>query len=193
MSRRRTLSQSVAVAAVLTVLVTANLLNNTLAVPAYVATSLVAVGLLLLIHRGADGTSDDAGLRRAALPRGARWALLLVATVALCYLVGALLPATHTLFLDARIEPGGTAAIAFQVFIRIPLGTVLLEEIGFRGVLYGLIRRTHGVALATTTSSALVRAVARAACIAPHRRQPHAHPRRPHRSCRSGGPHRVRR
>jgi len=154
-SRRRLLSQPVALAVVLAVLAAANLLNNHLAVPAYVATSLAAAAILLLVHRRAGGTWQEAGLGRATLSRGARWATVLVAAVALCYLIAALVPATRTLFLDARIQPAGSAAITYQVLIRIPLGTVLLEEIGFRSVLYSLIQRTHGVARATAISCLL--------------------------------------
>ncbi len=154
-ARRCVLSQPVAVATILSVLAAANLLNNHLAVPAYVATSLVAAALVLLAHRFAGGTWDQAGLGPGALPRGARWALRLAAAVAVCYLAAALLPATRTLFLDPRVEHAGTATIAYQVLVRIPLGTVLLEEIAFRGVLFGLVQRTRGVAWATIISCTL--------------------------------------
>lgn len=153
--RRRRLGRPVAAAAIVAVLAAANVLNNHLAVPMYVITSLVAAGIVLAIHRGAGGTWEHAGLGRSALPRGLRWAFALGAVVAVCYLVAALLPTNRALFLDARVDRVGMATIAFQIFVRIPLGTVLLEEIGFRGVLYGLVRPTHGAAWATTTSSAL--------------------------------------
>jgi membrane protease YdiL (CAAX protease family) len=136
-------------------LVAANVANNFVAVPAYVATALIATALLLLVHRAAAGSWDDAGLARAALPKGTRWALTLIATVALCYLVAALVPASRVLFLDGRVDRAGLELIAFQVLIRMPLGTVLLEEVAFRGVLYGLLRRGHGVAWATVLSSVL--------------------------------------
>ncbi len=37
----------------------------------------------------------------------------------------------------------------------IPLGTVLFEEVAFRGVLWGLLRSRHGIAWTTAASSAL--------------------------------------
>ena len=36
-----------------------------------------------------------------------------------------------------------------------PVGTVLLEEVGFRGVVYGLAERAHGPLAATAVSSGL--------------------------------------
>jgi membrane protease YdiL (CAAX protease family) len=139
----------------LCVLVAANLLNNRLAVSAYVVTSLVAVALLLVLVRLSGGGWADTGLGRDALERGARWALILVAAVAAGYLVGALVPATRVVFLDRRVDEAGLGSVAYQMLVRIPLGTVLLEEIGFRGVLYGLVRRAAGAGWATAVSSTL--------------------------------------
>src|SRR5439155_2853915 len=43
----------------------------------------------------------------------------------------------------------------YQALVRIPLGTVVLEEVAFRGVLYGLLLHPAGVVWATAVSSAL--------------------------------------
>jgi membrane protease YdiL (CAAX protease family) len=40
-------------------------------------------------------------------------------------------------------------------FVLIPVGTILLEEVAFRGVLWGLLRRGRGALTATAVSSAL--------------------------------------
>ncbi|GAA1822728.1 hypothetical protein GCM10009835_49360 [Planosporangium flavigriseum] len=42
-----------------------------------------------------------------------------------------------------------------DVLVRIPAGTVLLEEVAFRSVLYGLLRNRYGRFCATTLSSSL--------------------------------------
>jgi uncharacterized protein len=133
-----------------------NVLNNRVAVSAYVLTSLAATALLLLVLRLSGGTWADAGLGPESLGRGARWAaLVLVAVVAVTYLVAALIPATRVVFLDRRVEYAGLGAVAYEVLVRIPLGTVLLEEVGFRGVLYGLAWRRYGVGWATAISATL--------------------------------------
>ena len=136
------------------VLVVANLLNNRWACWAYVPTSLVTAALLLGVFRLAGFAWSDAGLGRAEVAGGARWALALVALVAVGCLVGALLPATRGVFLDRRVEQVRVGSAAYQVLVRIPLGTVVLEEVAFRGVLYGLLR-PDGIAWATAVSSLL--------------------------------------
>jgi uncharacterized protein len=40
-------------------------------------------------------------------------------------------------------------------FVLIPIGTVLLEEVAFRGVLWGLLPTARGTAVATIGSSVL--------------------------------------
>ena len=48
------------------------------------------------------------------------------------------LPATSALFLDGRAA-GPLGAALFAALVRIPLGTAVLEEVAFRGVLPGLV------------------------------------------------------
>ncbi|GAA2446865.1 type II CAAX endopeptidase family protein [Actinomadura vinacea] len=144
-----------AVVAVVAVLALANVLNNRLAPSAYVMTSLVTAGVLLVLLRAGGVGWGEAGLGREAVPRGVAWGLVLVLAVAACYLALALLPATRDLFLDRRVGEAGTGRMAFEVFVRIPLGTVLLEELAFRGVLYALVKVEHGVVWATFVSSVL--------------------------------------
>ncbi|MFC5748852.1 CPBP family intramembrane glutamic endopeptidase [Actinomadura rugatobispora] len=149
------LSPHAALAAAVAVLVAANVLNNRLAPSAYVLTSVVTTGVLLALFASAGVGWSQAGLGRDAARRGLVWDLVLVAAVAACYLVLALLPATRELFLDRRVGDAGQGRLVFEVFVRIPLGTVLLEEVAFRGVLYGLVRAEHGVVWATAVSSVL--------------------------------------
>ncbi|WP_234343950.1 CPBP family intramembrane glutamic endopeptidase [Streptomyces sp. WM6372] len=118
-------------------------------------TAVVVSILLLGVLRWAGGTWADAGLARGTLPRGARWALALIALVGLVYLAGALLPATRTVFEDRRYADLGGGEVMLRVFVLVPVGTVLVEEIAFRGVLYGLVRRARGTVWATAVSSLL--------------------------------------
>ncbi|MDX3533749.1 CPBP family glutamic-type intramembrane protease [Streptomyces sp. MB09-01] len=115
-------------------------------------TAVVVSALLLAVLFGAGGTLADAGLAPGTRARGARWALALIGLVAVVYLAGALLPATRTLFEDRRYAgmTGGELLL-----LLVPVGTVLVEEIAFRGVLYGLVCRERGAAWATAVSSLL--------------------------------------
>jgi membrane protease YdiL (CAAX protease family) len=80
------------------------------------------------------------GLARHTHARGIRWGLGVIAVVGLVYLVGILLPSTRTAFLDARyhLPPAGALLTAF---VMIPVGTILLEEVAFRSVLWGFLSR----------------------------------------------------
>src|SRR5919199_2406058 len=144
----------------LAVLVAANLLNNRYARSAYLATSPVAVAVLLALYALSGHPWADAGLGAGTLGRGVRWGLVLGALVALGCLAGALLPVTRAAFLDRRVADDGPGAVAYQVLLRIPLGTVLLEEVAFRGVLYGLLRTPSSAGWATAVSAGLFRLLA---------------------------------
>lgn len=149
------LTPETALAAGAAVLAVANLLNNRFAVPAYLPTSLLTAALLLGLSRLAGLTWAGVGLGGAALGRGVASGLLLAALVAVCYLVAACLPATRGMFLDRRVEHAAPGTIAYHVLLRIPLGTVVLEEVAFRGVVYGLAWQVGGAAVATAVSCAL--------------------------------------
>jgi membrane protease YdiL (CAAX protease family) len=100
------------------------------------------VGALVLIGfaRWQGLTWHQLGLARRTHARGIRWGLGVVAVVGVVYLAGVLLPATRTAFLDARYHlPPATALLT--AFVIIPLGTVLLEEVAFRSVLWGFLSR----------------------------------------------------
>jgi membrane protease YdiL (CAAX protease family) len=149
------LAQQTALATTVAILAVVNLLNNRRAVRAYVATSLVSAALLLALGRLAGLSWGEIGLGRDALAPGVRWGLLLAVIVAACYLVGAALPTTRSVFVDRRVEGVGPGVVGYQALVRIPLGTVLLEEVAFRGVLYGLGWHLYGPVAATVVSCAL--------------------------------------
>jgi membrane protease YdiL (CAAX protease family) len=118
-----------------------------------VAGPLGAAGLLVL-GRSAGLSSADVGLGRRSWRRGLAYATVSVAAVYAVYAVAARLPATRPAFLDERYRNGlGTAALT--AFVVVPLGTVLFEEVAFRGVLWGLLCREWGPARATLVSSGL--------------------------------------
>ncbi|MFI8266605.1 MULTISPECIES: CPBP family intramembrane glutamic endopeptidase [unclassified Streptomyces] len=153
--RRRPIGTWPAVGVTVAVLVAANLALHRWSGLWGVVTSLVVSAVLLGVLRRAGGTLEDAGLARGTRARGARWALALIGLVAVVYLAGALLPATRTLFEDRRYAAMDGGEVMLRVFVLVPVGTVLVEEIAFRGVLYGLVRRDRGAVWATAVSSLL--------------------------------------
>ncbi|MEV0896136.1 CPBP family intramembrane glutamic endopeptidase [Actinoplanes sp. NPDC049802] len=118
-----------------------------------IAGPLVAAGLILLGRR-AGLTWHDMGLSRRTLLPGLKYAVGAVLAVAVVYAIGAAVPATRTAFDDVRYHLHLSAAL-LTAFVVVPLGTVLLEEVAFRGVLHGLINRHRGAVWASITSSVL--------------------------------------
>lgn len=149
------LTPQIALGGAAAVLAVANLLNNRLAVPAYLVTSPLAACLLLALARLAGLSWAEVGLGREALGTGARVGALLAALVAACYLVAMRLPATRGVFLDRRVQHAGPRTLAYETLLRIPFGTVLLEEVAFRGVVYGLAWQASTAVWATVVSSSL--------------------------------------
>jgi membrane protease YdiL (CAAX protease family) len=75
--------------------------------------------------------------------------------LALVVVAAAALPTTRPLFTDRRLAGVGPAGTAYRATVRIPLGTVLLEEVAFRGVLLALFAAIVPPGLAVAATSAL--------------------------------------
>ncbi len=99
----------------------------------------VAVGVIAIAVRGDGQTMASIGMSRAAVPRGLVLGLSFSAVLVGVYAVGLALPSTHELFMDERADVP-FMEIAYKVLIEVPLGTVLLEEVAFRGVLPAMFR-----------------------------------------------------
>ena len=122
---------------------------------AYVATNLAATGALLVVAR-LDGLSwEDLGLTRQRLRAGLRWGGACSAGVAGGYAVALAVPGLRPLLADARVAGLDGWAIASRVLVRIPLGTVLWEEVAFRGVLLAALTRLVSVRAAAGVSAAV--------------------------------------
>ncbi|WP_244181793.1 CPBP family intramembrane glutamic endopeptidase [Streptomyces curacoi] len=139
------------------VLAVANLLNNWLARSPgmYVVVCVTATAVLLLIARWDGLTWADLGLDAAGLRRGLRWGPVLVGVVLLVLLLLLAVPAGREAFDDSRAADLSVGQVLWVTLVRVPLGTVLLEETAFRGVLWAMLRRRHGTAWATAVSSLL--------------------------------------
>jgi uncharacterized protein len=118
----------------------------------------VGAGLLLALARSVGLGADDVGLGRRSWRRGAAYAAVATVAVAATYAVAVLVSATRAAFLDERYRLD-VATAAVTALVLVPVGTVVFEEVAFRGVLWGLVRsrlkRGTGAVWATAVSSAL--------------------------------------
>jgi membrane protease YdiL (CAAX protease family) len=124
--------------AAVTILAAANVVVTRIRPGAAVAVNLAAAALLLLVARRSGASWDDMGLGSARLRRGLLIGAGVAGAVGMVYLVGLALPATRELFVDERAG-GPLSGLLWQVMVGIPLGTIVLEEVAFRGVLPALV------------------------------------------------------
>lgn len=110
--------------------------------------------VLVLVSRWAGLSWDELGLAGRSWRRGAGYAAGAVGLAGAVYALGVALPWTRVAFLDVRYHLSAGRALLTALAL-IPLRTVLLEEVAFRGVLLGLLRRHRGGLWASAVSSAL--------------------------------------
>jgi membrane protease YdiL (CAAX protease family) len=125
---------------------------------AHLFTQPVAAVLLVLLGRLAGLSWADLGLAvpaaRIGLLVGLGGAVVVAAGYALALAVSRRVPAAGGAFLDTRYDIGLRAAVRIAA-VDIPLSTVVLEEIAFRGVVWGLVAVERGPVPATLVSSVL--------------------------------------
>jgi membrane protease YdiL (CAAX protease family) len=120
---------------------------------AHVAVGLALAACLLLLALALGLTLADLGLARSRWRSGLRWGAAAAAVVAAAYALGWLLPPLRTALPQASGDLyGGTLA---TVLLVIPLGTVLPEELAFRGLLLALLGRRLETRAAVLWSSGL--------------------------------------
>lgn len=114
----------------------------------------VLCGVTVLIAWRARATAGDLGLRRDAVRAGCTWGLGVLAVVFLVLLTAALLPATNGFLHDSRADISGSRLL-YDLFVTILLGTVIPEELAFRGLLLGSGIQVFGTWRAVLITSAL--------------------------------------
>lgn len=124
-------------------LTAANVLNNRVARRWAPLTSSVTTAALVALARREGLSFGELGF--GCWSRGARVGGTLAAGVAVGYAAGVGLRGTRPLFRDERSLALSRARLAEEILLQVPVGTVLLEEVAFRGVLPALLA-SHGFA-----------------------------------------------
>jgi uncharacterized protein len=146
-----------ALALVVALAVVGNAATNLLIpAPLYVPAALSLALLAVLVAVRVGGCSiRDLGLDRQHLGHGLRLGAAAAAVLVVVLAVGAALPAARDLFADRRVDQHSVTLLLYHTLVRIPLGTVVLEETLFRGVLLGLPLRRWSPRGAVAFSSVL--------------------------------------
>ena len=130
--------------------------NLLLPSPLYVPAALLLAVLAVLVAVRVGGcNARDLGLDREHLGRGLRLGAAAAAVLVVVLIVVAALPATRDLFVDRRVDQHSVTLLLYHTLVRIPLGTVVLEETLFRGALLGLALRRWSPPVAVAFSSVL--------------------------------------
>jgi membrane protease YdiL (CAAX protease family) len=119
---------------------------NDLVVPrlpgrAYVPVNAAATAALLAAARSRGDSWEQLGLGSGQLRSGARCGGAGAAAVGAGYAAALAIPAVRPLLADARVAGLGARELSRRLLVRIPVGTVLWEEVAFRAVLPAALAR----------------------------------------------------
>ncbi len=120
---------------------------------AYLPTCLVATAALLIWARVLGLTWPDLGLGRGTWVSGIVWGLGASAVIAVVVATGVALPRTRGLLADDRGAATSRARLLWETGVRLPWGTVLLEEVAFRGLLLAVALEASGQVWAVVVTS----------------------------------------
>ncbi len=135
-------------------------LARTLAIPPswHLFTNLLVAAVLGLVAIWARLDATELGLHSDHHPSGARWGFgalaLVVAVVGAFGVVTSRLGTSEGALDDPRLQ-GPLPALLYEVLVNTPLGTVVLEEFAFRGVLLALLLRLLSTPRAVLVASSL--------------------------------------
>lgn len=103
--------------------------------------NVAATVALVSVARRAGLASRELGVDRATWRAGARWGGAALAVATTGYLVALATPAGRDALAGSAAAGMTTGEVVARAVVLIPVGTVLCEEIAFRGVLLALARR----------------------------------------------------
>jgi membrane protease YdiL (CAAX protease family) len=121
----------------------------------YPAVNMAAAAITLSAATAAGLTPEELGLSRDQLASGLRLGAAAAAPVAAAFALAPVIPAARPLLRDKRVAGLSGRQLAYQVLLRIPIGTVCWEETAFRGVLHAALRRVLTERAAIVAQSAL--------------------------------------
>ena len=122
---------------------------------AWVGANLAVAAVLLAAARLAGLSFDELGMRRDRIGRGLTVGAVAMGVVLVGLAIAVAIPALRGSFDRPDIADHAASTDAYFIVVRIPLGTVVLEEVLFRGVLLALALRRWPVRTAVLVTAAL--------------------------------------
>ncbi len=120
----------------------------------HLAGGLVVAGCTVAIGLWAGLDADGLGLSPRRLIDGLRYGGLAFGAVTAVLLLGLAIPLTRHGFHSSRADITA-GQLVLQALVTIPVGTVVVEELAFRGALLGLLRQAKPTASAVVACSVL--------------------------------------
>lgn len=153
-SRRRRVGTVVFLAAVVVLAVYNVARSSVIPGDGHLATNVAIAVVVLIAGLAAGMTKAELGIERAHLRDGLRLGGIVFALILVALLVAVILPFTSGYFEDERVDVTFWEMVV-RVLVVIPLGTVLVEEVIFRCVLHGLLRRRFEIVRAALIGATL--------------------------------------
>ena len=141
---------------VLGLLIIVNVLNHSpyIAERWYVPTGIVGSILIVWIGYRAGVSLTDIGLGPDSWVPGLIWSAACIGLVTMVYVIGGSMKFTRRFLADDRAVLG-PRTLLYKTLVNVPLGTVLFEELAFRGVGLALLDQRLGIWQAVLVSSVL--------------------------------------
>jgi uncharacterized protein len=131
------------------------LLNRVVPRRLQVPAALAAAGSLILLARRAGVTGAQLGLAKEDVGQGVSRGLAAGIPIGAVVALGAFVPWTARFFRDERIVRADMLEVAHEVLVRLPLATVVAEELMFRGALEAVFSQRRSAAGAALISAGL--------------------------------------
>jgi membrane protease YdiL (CAAX protease family) len=122
---------------------------------AYVPANLAATAAVMFLAIRHGFTRQELGLEGSEVGSGLRWGSGSGLLIVIAVVVAASIPAFRDYFADGRFLGTSAGLASYHLLIRIPIGTVVFEEVLFRSVLLGMFLRRMGTVAAVVWSSVL--------------------------------------
>jgi uncharacterized protein len=121
--------------------------------PLYVPLNACATAIVVIVGTTVFGLSgDEIGLR--LVPGDVLLGVALGVAVVGLLALGLIFPAGRRRLADERVAHLRGPALLYQMLVRIPIGTALLEEVAFRGVAFAGLRHLGALEAALISSAA---------------------------------------